>query len=111
MGELALRDGAPQGLGHFFLGREVVDGRGAVLLDPELRSAHGFWCLARADGGFWSLARFLALRARRRRKLQRVPVIDGLLGCANGVACPMRAAVGVYFQNKLSALRASGSVR
>ena len=83
MRELALRDRAAQRLRDLLLGREVVDGRGAVLLDPELRSAHGFWCLARADGGFWSLARFFALRARARRKLQRALVIYGLLCCAS----------------------------
>mmetsp|Transcript_18186 Transcript_18186/g.51830 ORF Transcript_18186/g.51830 Transcript_18186/m.51830 type:complete len:91 (-) Transcript_18186:10-282(-) len=31
-------------------------------------------------GGFWSLARFLALRARARRKLKRALVIYGLFG-------------------------------
>ena len=45
MRELALRDGASQRLGDLLLGREVVDGRGAVLLDPELRAAaHGYLC-------------------------------------------------------------------
>ena len=45
MGELALGDRASQSFGDLLLRREVVDARGAVLLDPELRAAaHGCCC-------------------------------------------------------------------
>ena len=46
------------------LRREVVDARGAVLLDPELRAARGFYFAAAAwDWRLFNLARFL-LRVR-----------------------------------------------
>ena len=45
----------------------------------------------------------LFLRSACAAILQRALVVSRLLGCANGVACPMRAAVGLYFQNQLGA--------
>ena len=62
MRELALGDRAAQRFRDLLLAREVVDARGAVLLDPELRAAHGLRCFLwrrRADWRLLDLARFL----------------------------------------------------
>ena len=95
--ELALLYGASQCFGDLLLGREVVDGRGAVLLDPELRPTHGFCCCLRRRRANWrllDLARFFCAAGTARRNLQRALVIYGLLDNASWRAPAMVSIAG-----------------